>query len=344
MALLTLDDKNNIKLASAKKTFLEHLDAVEDLSPPQKAGFFNGVREANERFSVSSEGVLELYEFQDFDEALDLHIDEEHTISHELEAAMKELISEATAEAEQANDAFQSDKGFVTAMVWTFAGVSLAFALLVGFVMSWAFVRPVRRIESVVAGVAAGDFNRRVEVPNRDEFGTLSENVNRMSQRLGNLYDDMQHELTEHKRAEEELQRRAVEQVAVNSELESLNYSVTHELGTPVRSIERSSDALLEGHADKLNEDGKGHLEVLRSTSRRMRELVDDTLNLSRVLRFGSAEPAEIRREEVDLSAPAHTVAADLTEREPGRQVEFVIADGLVADGDPSGFGRPYKT
>jgi light-regulated signal transduction histidine kinase (bacteriophytochrome) len=59
-----------------------------------------------------------------------------------------------------------------------------------------------------------------------------------------------------------------------------------------------------------------------------MAQLINDMLNLSRVTR------AEIRRELVDLSALARLVAAELQQTAPERQIEFVIADGLIANGD----------
>ncbi|MDX6454668.1 MAG: hypothetical protein QOD48_775 [Gaiellaceae bacterium] len=66
----------------------------------------------------------------------------------------------------------------------------------------------------------------------------------------------------------------------------------------------------------------------LRSASQRMGHLIDDMLSLSRVSRV------ELDKERVDLSAIATSLAVELQEREPDRQVKFVIADGLVAQGD----------
>jgi len=156
MALLTNDDSNNVKIANAKQGFVENLDAVDEVSPPDQDGFFTEVRETNARFARSGENVLALYTDGDIDETLKLHIGQEHMISHELEAAMRELIGQATDEAEVATAEFQSDKDTLTATVWVFFGVSLGFVLLVGIVMSLAFVRPIRRIDGVVASVAGG--------------------------------------------------------------------------------------------------------------------------------------------------------------------------------------------
>jgi light-regulated signal transduction histidine kinase (bacteriophytochrome) len=59
-----------------------------------------------------------------------------------------------------------------------------------------------------------------------------------------------------------------------------------------------------------------------------MAQLIDDMLSLSRVTR------SEMKRKTVDLSALAQTAVAELKERQPERQVKFIITEGLTANGD----------
>ena len=191
MALLTNDDANNRKIADAKQTFLEHLDAVEQLSPPEQRGFFGRVRQADAQFAAASERVLGLHRAGNNEAALQLHLSEEHPVSHTLEAAMQELQAGAVAEMAAARAQFETDRGLLTTMVAIFSGVSLASALLLGFVLSWSFIRPVRKIDSMLAGIADGHFDERLSVPNRDEFGTLSRNLNVTSMRLESLYNEL---------------------------------------------------------------------------------------------------------------------------------------------------------
>ena len=75
--------------------------------------------------------------------------------------------------------------------MWSVSGVSLASALLLGVVLSLAFISPVRRVNDALARVTVGDYRPRVQVPNRDEFGTLSKNLNSMIQELSVVYDDL---------------------------------------------------------------------------------------------------------------------------------------------------------
>jgi len=142
-------------------------------------------------------------------------------------------------------------------------------------------------------------------------------------------------DITERKQAEvalikekEEVEKKTHQlQVYVN-ELESFAYSVSHDLRAPLRSIDGFSQVLLEDYNDKLDDEGKDYLQRVRSASQHMAELIDDLLNLSRVTR------CDMGSTNVDLSALAETIAIELQESEPDRDVKFDIAPRLVVRGD----------
>jgi len=191
MALLTRDESNNVKIAAAKQTFVELVDKSQAAAGPDKATLFAQMRNANDRYAQAGETILGLYRAGDIDGAMRAHLALEHPISHELETATRELIASVDSEMAAAQSAFEADRQLLYASVGIFSFVSLAAALALGFVLSWAFILPVRRIDRTLALIAAGDFAQRVDVPNRDEFGTLSRNLNSMSEHLAGLYEEL---------------------------------------------------------------------------------------------------------------------------------------------------------
>lgn len=242
MALLTRDDANNAKIATAKAKFAEHLDVVEGVSQPAEADFFRGVREANSRFTAASAKALDLYAAGDIEGAMRVHLTEEHPISHELEAAMRGLESNASRQMEDARAAFQSDRSFLTNIVWTFTIVSLALALLLGFVLSWAFIRPVRQINRALAQFAGGDFTPRVEVPNRDEFGTLSKNLEQLAnlyRQLHSLNDNLQQKVEEQIKELQTAQGQ-LDSAATLAAIDQIAGGVAHDLRNPLGAIKNA--------------------------------------------------------------------------------------------------------
>jgi len=167
----------------------------------------------------------------------------------------------------------------------------------------------------------------------------LEQRVNQRTAALRRSNEELASEIAERKAAQEEIRRlnaqleqRVVERTAqleaANKELEAFSYSVSHDLRTPLRSIDGFSQALLEDYTDKLDATGQNYLHRVRLATQRMGQLIDDLLNLSRMTR------SEMRREAVNLSKMAQMIATELQKTQPERLVEFVIAPGLVANGD----------
>lgn len=151
-----------------------------------------------------------------------------------------------------------------------------------------------------------------------DDFETEKSKVELANQQL-------EGEIEERKRAEEETQRVNREVVAANKELEAFSYSVSHDLRAPLRGIDGFSLALLEDYADKLDEDGRDCLQRVRAATQRMGTLIDDLLNLSRVTR------SEMRLEKADLGLIARSIAEELQKTQPERQAEFRMEEGFEA-------------
>jgi light-regulated signal transduction histidine kinase (bacteriophytochrome) len=149
------------------------------------------------------------------------------------------------------------------------------------------------------------------------------------------LLAKLQAEIIERQQAEQRaqdlnkgLQQAVIELKAVNKELETFSYSVSHDLRAPLRSIDGFSQALIEDCHDQLDESGHDHLRRIRTATQKMGQLIDDLLTLSRVIR------SDMHREAVDLSRLASHICTVLQQSHPERQVEFNVQTGLITQGD----------
>ncbi|RPI37032.1 MAG: PAS domain S-box protein [Nitrospiraceae bacterium] len=127
---------------------------------------------------------------------------------------------------------------------------------------------------------------------------------------------------------EQRVTARTAELEAVNRELEAFSYTVSHDLKTPLRSIQGFAQAIAEDYSDKLDDAGRDYLRRLTSAGKRMTQLIDAMLSISRLTR------RELMGKAVNLSSFAEVIAYELKKNEPGRAAEFIIAKGVKAHGD----------
>lgn len=130
-------------------------------------------------------------------------------------------------------------------------------------------------------------------------------------------------------RLEERVVARTAELQAVNRELESFAYSVSHDLRAPLRTIDGFSQMLAEDYSEQVGDDGRDYIKRIRSATKHMGRLIDDILRLSRLMR------QELRPKRVNLTALARSVIADLeTERPRSLPVTVTVAEGMSVVGD----------
>jgi signal transduction histidine kinase len=163
--------------------------------------------------------------------------------------------------------------------------------------------------------------------PIRNEDGSLVGAVNVLidiseRNRALQALEESRHEL------ERRVQERTEELEALNRELESFNYSVSHDLRAPLRGIDGFSRVLEEEYASSLDDTGLAYLKRIRSGARRMSKLIDALLGFSSIVRGG------LEKAEVNLSRLATTAMEWLAARDAGRRLRLEVAPDIVAFGD----------
>lgn len=147
-------------------------------------------------------------------------------------------------------------------------------------------------------------------------------------------------DITERYKAQEEIQRlnkelekrvaaRTAELVAANEELETFNYSVSHDLRAPLRAVDGFSRYLQDEHSSQLDSEARECLDRICVATDRMDQLITGLLNFSRVGR------TTLHYRPVNLSALAAGIAIELKESEPQRDVQFTITPDLYTECDP---------
>jgi signal transduction histidine kinase len=152
---------------------------------------------------------------------------------------------------------------------------SLLLAVALGLLLSWSVVAPLRRTEERLEEIGAGDFTRRLDVPNRDEIGRLAARVNSTSDELQRVYRELE--------------------IASQHKSDFLA-TMSHELRTPLNAIIGFSEVLHEQMFGELNERQLAYVDDVLAAGKHLLSLINDVLDLAKI---------EAGRMELDLSEVA---------------------------------------
>ena len=231
------------------------------------------VREDYEQFIKVVTQVIELIRAGKAVQGRELQLTQAGPLADRLERLTNELVNKAEADMVASIDATQEAYLGSRWVVISFAVGAIGLALVLGYAISWSVIGPVLRMDARLKEITAGDFSGRVEIPNRDELGTLAGNLNRMSEELGRLYREIE---------------------AASRHKSEFLANMSHELRTPLNAIIGFSEVLLERMFGELNPKQEEYLKDVLSSGRHLLSLINDILDLSKV---------EAGKMELELSA-----------------------------------------
>ncbi len=130
-----------------------------------------------------------------------------------------------------------------------------------------------------------------------------------------------------------ELERRVAERSAAvraaTAELETVLYSISHDLRSPLRQLLGFSRLLLEESGDALDATALHHAQRIHAAADKMTTLVDDLLNLSRIGR------QDLLRRDVQLTPLIEDIVGQLRTTVNGRNIEWQVEELPTVHGDP---------
>ncbi|WP_299414085.1 hybrid sensor histidine kinase/response regulator [Acaryochloris sp. IP29b_bin.148] len=128
-------------------------------------------------------------------------------------------------------------------------------------------------------------------------------------------------------RVNKALRKRSLELEAANTELEAFNYTVSHDLRNPLTGI-KTGCALLTAYMGDQDPRLQKYLGTIQDYTRHMATLLEGLLQLSNIGRN------PIQPQTVNLSSTVQTIARQLLQQEPERNVKFVIPTHILVEGD----------
>ncbi len=185
---------------------------------------------------------------------------------------------------------------FIVALTVEFTGLSIAIAV------SRGIQKGLKEILLSSQAVAKGDFSVKAKAFSGDEIGILANSFNNMSgelERLGIENKEVNSLL------EKKVHQRTAQIENKNKELEQFAYVASHDLQEPLRTISSFVELLQQQYRGRLDDSADKYLDYLLNASERMKVLIKDLLDYSRIGR-------EKEFKQVDCNQLLEEVVADL--------------------------------
>jgi signal transduction histidine kinase len=318
-ALLLRDEATIESILREKHRFDDTLNLLERSAPSDERETIRGIRATQNELLRTVAQIALLIRDGKSDEAMALHLNESYPLYREIATLVTRVVKiEEAGMAELRRSVEVADRR-ARLLTGGFAVASIFLALVLGFVISWSFIDPVRKAGAFLGQVAKGNFGATIDVPNRDEFGALAARMNEMSRELRQLYDG---------------------QRALNVQLERASKaksdflaSMSHELRTPLNAILGFNEMILGEIYGEVPAELRVPLTDIQNSGKHLLRLINNVLDLSKI---------EAGRMELDLGDylvhdTVESVRAALTALAAQKGLDLVTAvtdDIPVAHGD----------
>jgi len=312
-ALLLRDEATIGSVLRESHRFTKTLALLEDAAPPGEGETIRRLRAAQDRVVTKVQDIAKLIGEGKPEDAMALHLNEGYPLYREIAALVTRVVQIEEAGMDGLRQRVAAANRQALLLMAGFAAASIFLALLLGFVISWSFILPVREAESFLGRIARGDFGATIDVPNRDEFGALAARMNQMSRELHQLYED-------HRRAAHQLQMLNVELERASKAKSDFLASMSHELRTPMNAILGFTEMILDDVYGDVPPQIREPVADIHTCGQQLLRLINDVLDLAKI----EAGRMELALGEYSIEDVVNTVRSSLRSLADEKGLDFV--------------------
>ena len=276
MALLVRDETAVANILRENNRFNDTLARIEQEAPEAERQIIQKIRAGQEEAMTVVADIANLVRDGKIEAAMNVQLTREDPLYRSIDALVRVVAQHEEERMAALRGSIQSANFRAVVVTGAFALVAVALALVGGFVISWAFILPVRAADAFLTDVAAGRFGGAVDVANRDEFGALAARLNETARELARL--DAEQRLT------------ADTLRALNAQLEQASRAkseflanMSHELRTPLNAILGFTEMILDDLYGEVPADLKEPLADIQTNGKHLLRLINDVLDLSKI-------------------------------------------------------------
>ena len=325
MALLLRDEVTVEKILRENNRFNNTLALIAEAAVPEEQQLIQRIRVAQGDALSAVADIANLLRDNKVNDAMNLQLGKGYPLYEKIAGLVDQVVAIEQAKMTGLRATVAAATQRTQLLMIGFVASSIILALVLGFVISWSFILPVREAHGFLTEVANGNFQASINVPNRDEFGVLADQMNRMSRQLGVLYNDQRAHTQELQRLNQELQEASKAKSAFLA-------NMSHELRTPMNAILGFNEMIL----DDLYGDVPAHLREpltdIQTNGKHLLKLINDVLDLSKI----EAGRMELALAEYSVQDVVDTVGASLQSLASEKGVDFVVG---AQPGIPQAFG-----
>ena len=326
LALLSKDEASIERILRENNRFNETLAKLDTAATAGQKGLIDQIRASQDDAMGVVADIANAIRDGKLADITDELLQREERLDAEIAQRMGQLVDAEQNRMARLRDSVDAANRRALVLTCVFAVSAVLLAWLCGFVISWSFILPVRAAHGYLDDVAAGNFGRKISVPNRDEFGTLADRMNHMSQQLHRLDDSQRQAAAKLVDLNEQLSR------ASQAKSEFLA-NMSHELRTPMNAILGFSEMMIDGIYGEVPDVLKEPLTDIQVNGRNLLRLINDVLDLSKI----EAGRMEVALEDYSVGDVVNTVRSSLRSIAAEKGLAFTahVPDDLpVARGD----------